>query len=511
MGLLTRMRAATFANPDPWLIEAFGGMPSKSGQRVNHETAMRVATVFGCVRVLAESIAQIPLILYRVGDQDSRERAVDHPLYWLLHNQPNSWQTSFEWRELMMWHAALRGNGYSYINRAGGRIVELLPLDPDRVTVKQLPDYSLNYSISRTGGREPLELTSRDIFHLRGPSVDGVSGLSVVGYAKETIGLAIATEEHGARFFSNGARPSGLLTRPEGKKALSETAAQRLVESFQQKYSGPNAQRTMLLEEGMTFQSVTMKNDDMQFLETRKFQKQDICGIFRVPPHMVADLERATFSNIEQQSTEFVIYALGPWIGRWEQAIGRDLIVERQQGNLFAEFLVDGLLRGDTVSRYQAYNVGITSGWLTRNEARIKENLNPLPGLDEPLEPLNMVPAGTQNDPGTDENNPPDEQGGGGSEDTTANLARLLSGVASAVDGMRDAADRAVSASTAAAHRATTALAAIANREPEPTTVTIAEGAVQVAVKNEAPPPARKPTRFRRNEDGTVSIIYEDA
>lgn len=409
MGILQRIQAATLANPEPWLIDAFGGFPSKSGQRVNHETAMRLSSVFACVRVLSESLAQLPLILYRGGDGDTKQRATDHPLYWLLHNQPNQWQTSFEFRELLMWHAALRGNAYAYINRAGGRIAELLPLDPDKTKVVTKPDLSLSYIVSRMDGRAPLEFAARDIFHLRGPSLDGIQGLSVVTYARETIGLAMATEEHGARFFSNGGRPSGILTRPAEKKALSETAAQNLLNSFVQKYSAENAMRTLLLEEGTTFTPVTMKNDDMQFLETRKFQKEEICSIFRVPPHMIGALDRATFSNIEQQSIDFVTHALGPWLARWEQAIMRDLIHERQQGDVFAEFLVEGLLRGDTISRYSAYGSAITNGWMTRNEVRGKENLNPLPGLDEPLTPVAVAQKDAKDSPPPNAPAPPKE------------------------------------------------------------------------------------------------------
>jgi HK97 family phage portal protein len=313
-----------------------------------------------------------------------------------------------------MWHAALRGNGYAYINRAGGRIVELVPLDPDRVTVKQLADFSLSYSVSRSNGLDPLPLTARDVLHIRGPSKDGIVGLSLVTYAREAIGLAIATEEHGARFFSNAARPSGILARPADKKALSKEAAQSLVDSFTRMYSGQNAQRTVLLEEGTTFQPTTMKNDDMQFLETRKFQKEEICAIFRVPPHMVADLERATFSNIEQQSTEFVTYSLGPWMGRWEQAIQRDLIADRRRANSSPSSSSRG---SSAATRRRAtpptarHHERLDDAERGRGGRRI---LNPLPGLDEPLEPVAVAQPAKSTDGSSDKNRNDSSKNNGG-------------------------------------------------------------------------------------------------
>lgn len=405
MGVLERMRggphASTLANPDMILLESFGALPAKSGQRVNPETAMRCAAVYACIRVLSESIAQLPLLLYRrtmEGTRELKERATDHPLYWTLHNQPNPWQTAFEFRELLMANVLLRGNGYAYINRAGGRIIELLPLHPDRVQVRQGRDFSVSYTVLRDG-QEPLQVPQKDMFHLRGLGSDGVTGVSVISYGREAIGLTMAAEEHGAKLFANAARPSGVLQRPKEAPALSETAAKRLVDSFTAAYGSQNALRTALLEEGTTFTPVTIANDDMQFLQTRKFQRSEIAALFRVPPHMIADLERSTFSNIEQQGTDFVVFACGPWIVRWEQAIVRDLIGERQQGNLFAEFLVDGFLRGDIQSRYGAYNQAVNGGWMSRNEVRIKENLNPVDGLDTFLVPLAMGGTAAPTDP----------------------------------------------------------------------------------------------------------------
>lgn len=381
--------ASGLARPSRWLVEVLGGEKSKSGQSVTPENAMQCAAVNACVRVIAESVAQLPLILYRRTPDGGKVRATEHPLYAKLAVKPNGWQTSFEYREAQQVNLVLRGNAYSFINRVGNRIHELIPIHPDRIEVEQLDDFTVQYVV-KTGEKKTV-IPASEIHHVRGISTNGLTGLNPIHMAREAIGLSLATEEHGARLFQNGARPGAIIKRPKDAPGWSEEAAKRFLESFREAYSGENLSRTAMLEDGMEFQVVGMTSEDAQFLETRKYQRTEIASIFRVPPHMIGDLERATFSNIEHQSLEFVMHSLMPWLRRWEQAISRDLLTEKERETYFAEFLVDGLLRGDIQTRYAAYTQAINSGFMSRNEVRLKENMNPADGLDEFLTPLNMT------------------------------------------------------------------------------------------------------------------------
>lgn len=363
------------------------GIKSASGQIVNADSAMRVAAVYASIRVLAESVAQLPLIVYRrLPGGKGKERATDHPLWKLLHDVPNRWQTSFEFREMCMGHLGLRGNAFALKSRVRGRIRELIPIHPARVEVKQEDDLRITYKISGKDG-SVREYGQKDIFHLRGLSFDGVVGISPITYARESIGLSLATEKHGALLFQNGAKPLGVLRHP-GR--LDKEARENLKQSWQDAHSGGNTHKTALLEEGMEWVSVGMTSEDSQFLETRKFQRSEIASIFRVPPHKIGDLEKATFSNIEQQSIEFVTDSLMPHLRRWEQSITRDLIAPAERGEIFVEFLVDGLLRGDSQARSEFYVKMVNNALLSPNEIRVKENLNPYEGGDEFMKPLNM-------------------------------------------------------------------------------------------------------------------------
>lgn len=377
------------------LAWAYGGAPGASGISVNPDTAMRCAAVYACVRVLAESVAQLPLIVYRRTGA-GKERAPDHPLYSLLHDAPNEWQTSFEFRETCMAHLALRGNAYALKNVVAGRVRELLPISPDRVSVTQNADWSLSYTVSKpSGGSETL--SADKVFHLRGLSANGYLGLSPIQLAREAVGLSLATEKHGATLFANGARTSGVITHP---KNLSAPAQQRLKDSIEEATTGDNLHRLVVLEEDMKWTSVGMTSEDSQFLATREYQRSEIAAIFRIPPHLIGDLAHATFSNIEQQALEFVTYTMLPWLKRWEQRITMDLIAPKDRDTVFAEFNVDGLLRGDMASRYQSYMVAIQNGILNPNEVREMENRNPREGGDLYLTPLNMTtdPTGTATD-----------------------------------------------------------------------------------------------------------------
>jgi HK97 family phage portal protein len=389
--IASRVKAAAssgLAAPERWLYEALTATPVASGVTVTPETAMRCMAVYACVRVLAESMAQLPLAVYRRKPDGGADEAPDHPLYALLHDAPNEWQTSFEWREMSVGHICLRGNAYAFVSRDGDRVLELLPLHPDRVTVEQKNDWSLRYLV-RQGSGEAKEFTSRDVLHLRGFTSNGIVGVTPISHAREAIGLALAAENHGAQLFGNGATPGGVLIH-QGK--LSEEAAKRLKASWQAAHGGANRHGTAVLEEGLKWEQLGITNVDAQFLETRKFQRGEIASLFRVPPHLIGDLERATFSNIEQQSLEFVIHTLMPWVKRWEQRLSRQLLSERDRKTHFLRFKVDGLLRGDIAGRYDAYAVAITNGWMNRNEVRALEGLNRQDGLDEFLSPLNLAP-----------------------------------------------------------------------------------------------------------------------
>ena len=374
-------------------LSALWGSTSQAGVAVNAQTAMQSAAVYSCVQVLAQSIGMLPLCVYAIDDAGIRRRATHHRLWALLQDQPNSFQTAVEFFEMMSAHLCLRGNAYALINRnAKGQILELIPLHPDQVSVQMQTDYRLRYGCTLEGGQR-MALATGDVFHVRGLTLNGWLGISPIAYAREAIGLAMATERFGATLFRNGAKMGGVLEHP-GK--ISKEAADRLRSSFDEAHSGENAHRTAILEEGLKWSKVSMTADDSQFLETRKYQRSEIAAIFRVPPHMIGDLERATFSNIEQQSLEFVNFTLMPWLHRIEKAIRRDLLTPAERTRMMARFNVGNLLRGDAAARAAYYQSGIQQGWMTRNEARHAESdlgvmLNPLEGLDEPLLPLNMI------------------------------------------------------------------------------------------------------------------------
>ena len=371
------------------ISELFRGSRTNSGAYVTPDIAMRVSTVYACVRVLAESVAQLPLLIYeRRGDK--RVRARDYSLYPLLHDAPNSFQSSFEFREMMQGHLTLRGNAYARIirNRATGAVVEILPLHPDNVEVEEM-DYKLAYKIRLLNGQTE-KVRQDQIFHLKGLSSDGFRGLSPITLAREAIGLSIANERYGAQLFGNGAKPGGLLKHPG--KFSSKEVQERVRDSWDAFTSGDNAGKTAVLEEGMDWVKVGMTAEDSQFLEARRFQVSEIARIFRVPPMLLQhDDKTSTYASSEQFMLSFVIHTMTPWLVRWEQAIRMQLMSEKDRERYFSEFLMDGLLRGDIKSRYFSYASAINNGWMSRNEARIKENLDPADGLDEFLRQANMI------------------------------------------------------------------------------------------------------------------------
>lgn len=396
MGLLAqlltpRQRAQYPAHHDYWYAPV--GVPSAAGVSVSPGMALTVSAVWACVRILSETPAALPLNVYRRRGT-SREEARDHPLWSRLHDQPNGWQTALDWREQVTMWAVLWGNGYSRIIPGPRGPVDMLePYHPDLVEPERLPGGRLRYQVVNDDGRRK-PVNDDEIFHVRGPSINGPQGMTLTAYAREAIGLAQATESYGGRFFSQDARPGGILKHP-GR--LSDEAAQRLSDTWQGRRAGPaNAHKTAVLEEGMDWIPVSMASDEAQFLETREFQVAEIARWFRVPLHMIGETSKTTSwgSGVEQLSIGFVIYTLLPWLKRWESAIRRDLVLAPDI--YFVEHVVEGLLRGDSQSRYAAYATGRQWGWLSVNDIRRLENLNPVPGGDAYLQPLNMTPIGTQ-------------------------------------------------------------------------------------------------------------------
>lgn len=397
MGILSKLLRSTTYDPkhprDPGLVALFGGgTATAAGITVTVESAMRITAVMACVRVLSETLASLPLKTYRVRSDGGKEPDRTHPLWALLHDQPNRWQTSFELREMLVGHVALRGNAYAQIVSTGGRgVAELIPLHPDRVRPFFAPDGTRAYEYRPDVGPRRI-LLQEEVLHIPGLGFDGLQGLDPIMYAREALGLSIATEAFGARFFANDARPGVYLQHPT---LVSEAAATRLKESWEKRHRGSdNAHRVAVLEEGMTVSAIGVDPDHAQFLETRKFQIAEIARMFRIPPHMIGDLEKATFSNIEQQSLEFVTHTIRPWAVRIEQSIRRDLLTESEKRTHVVEFDVNGLLRGDIKSRYEAFATGRNWGWLSVNDIRRLENLNPIDKGDIYLQPLNMVEAG---------------------------------------------------------------------------------------------------------------------
>lgn len=361
------------------------GMTS-SGMQVDPNTAITTSAVYACVRLLAESIAGLPLHVYKYEGQ-GKVKVPGHPLYTLLHDVPNSEMTSFTWRETSMAHILLWGNLYSQIIRdRAGRVVGLYPLQPSRMTVNRDKNLKVYYTYTlfqddnpNMKNKKSVDLPAEQVLHIPGLGYDGLVGYSPIAMAKTAIGMCLATENFGSSFFQNGARLGGVLEHPGTLKDPEKVRA-----AWQAAYGGSgNTGKVAVLEEGLKYQQIAIPPEDAQYLQTRKFQINEIARIFRVPPHMIGDLEKATFSNIEEQSLEFVKYTLNPWVVRWEQGLSKALLTEeeRRQG-YFIKFNIDGLMRGDYKSRMDGYAVGRQNGWLSTNDIREMENMNPIPAED---------------------------------------------------------------------------------------------------------------------------------
>ena len=355
---------------------------TSSGKVVTERSAMQMTAVYACVRILSEAVAGLPLNLYRYNDDGGKEKAFDHPLYRLLHDEPNPEMSSFVFRETLMTHLLLWGNSFVQIIRNGkGEIVALYPLMPNKMTVRRNEDGQLYYTYQKSSDELPKDnnyivtLHPSDVLHIPGLGFDGLVGYSPIAMAKNAIGLAMATEEYGSKFFANGAAPSGVLEHPG---TIKDPA--RVRESWQATFGGSgNSNKIAVLEEGMKYTPISISPEQAQFLETRKFQIDEIARIFRVPPHMIGDLEKSSFNNIENMSREFVTYTLDPWVARIESNMYRMLLSNEEKKHYTIRFNVDGLLRGDYKSRMEGYAIGINNGFLCPNDVRALENMNLIP------------------------------------------------------------------------------------------------------------------------------------
>lgn len=398
MSVLARLlgveqRAYSLADLDALMDGQLGGTASGTGIWVDAGTAMTSAVVYACVNVLAQTIASLPLLVYRRLPSGGKERSPEHRLYSILHDAPNPEMTSYEFRACLVGHVCLWGNAYAEIEMSDAGINGLWPLRPDRMTPARNEAGELVYDYRLPSG-QTKRFRFQQIMHWRGLSSNGIIGYSPIQQAAEAIGLDLATRQYGAKFFGNDSRPGGILTHPN---KLSPDAAKRLKASWEDAHRGlSNSQRVAVLEEGVQWTAIGIPPEQAQFLETRRYGRAEIAALYRVPLHLINDLERATFSNIEHQSLEFVQYSLVPWLVQIEQGIKRDLFrISDGKRTHFAEHLVDGLLRGDVASRFGAYQVARQNGWLNANEIRMLENLNPIPGEEGStyLWPANMTPA----------------------------------------------------------------------------------------------------------------------
>ena len=353
-----------------------------SGKTVNERTALQTTAVYACVRILSETIASLPLHVYRYTE-GGKAKDTEHVLYTLLHDEPNPDMTSFVFRETLMSHLLIWGNAYSQILRdRSGQVIGLYPLLPDQMRVHRSEKGKLFYVYNRYEEDNPnfqekgsIVLSQEEVLHIPGLGFDGLIGYSPIALAKNAVGMTLACEEYGASFFGNGANPGGVLEHPG---ILKDPGKVR--DSWNSVYQGTrNAHKVAVLEEGMSYKQIGIPPEEAQFLETRKFQINEIARLFRIPPHMVGDLEKSSFSNIEQQSLEFVKYTLDPWVVRFEQALKKSLLLPEEKKTHFIKFNVDGLLRGDYQSRMNGYAIGRQNGWLSTNDIRELEELNPIP------------------------------------------------------------------------------------------------------------------------------------
>ncbi|WP_312247310.1 phage portal protein [Stutzerimonas nitrititolerans] len=363
------------------------GAVAVSGVQVNSASAIRFAAFFACLKVLSEDVGKLPIKLYKERPDRGRDVAKGHKVHRLISRRPNDFMTASEFWEMCVAHVVLRGNFYAFKVIVGGEVVELLPLNPGSVVPKLRDDWTLWYDVTFANGTRDV-LPASEIFHVRGLSLDGIRGLSALEYARETLGLGIAAERHGAKLFVNGANPGGAL---ETEQTLTDEVFERVKSSWNEKHTGlENSHKVAILEGGLKWTSVTMTNTDAQWLENRKHTDNQICGLLRVPPHKIAILDRSTNNNIEHQSLDYVNDGLMPHLNRIENRIRIDLLNERDEEDHFAKFNVSALLRGDMKARSQFYKDMVYLGAYSPNDVLELEDRNPREGGDIYLTPSNM-------------------------------------------------------------------------------------------------------------------------
>lgn len=386
-----------------------------SGVYVTEDTALRMVTVMSCVRAIAETVGNLPLVLYRENGR-IREPAKDDSLYEILYKRPNDWQTATDFWQMMTAHAVLRGNGYAQIVAGRrGAVEQLRPLHPDRMTVKRLENGRLRYEYRMPDSAVVTNYTQDEIFHLRGLSLDGIVGVSPITLHAETIGGSHATEMFGSNYFGNACVPSFAI---EYDKPLKTEQIRVLKESIRGEHGGPsNAHKVMILEAGMKLSQMKVSAQDAQLIEARKLNDAQICSIFRVPPHLAGVQDKSTYNGLEQQNLSAITYTFMPWCRRIEQAIGRDLITD---DTLYAKFNMNALLRGDSQARQAFYASALQNGYKSINEVRALEDDNPIEGGDEYRVQLNMVNTGPSQTVGTEPEDTEDDEAGDDAGDASA-------------------------------------------------------------------------------------------
>lgn len=374
----------TLKAPSTWLLNILG--ISDTDINVNNDTALTHSAVWSCVKVLSETIATLPFHVYERTDK-GRAISYQHPVNFLISSEPNQNMTSFTWREVMQTHLCLNGNAFTWIKRNGGnQPTELILINRDILDIKTY-EGRLFYQIKDIPGL----VDGADMLHIPALTLDGLMGLSPIAAARENIQLGLAAQKFGNNFFKNGANLNGYITVPE---VLTDEAYERLKASWDKRYSGHSKNsQTAILEQGSKYERIGIPPEDAQFLETRKFQVNEIARIFRVPPHMIGDLERATFSNIEHQAIEFVTHTITPWLVRWEQELNRKLFSKAEKGRFYVKFNTNALLRGDAAARGNFYRSMFNVGAISQNDIRSLEDMNDIEGGDRYYVPLNMIPS----------------------------------------------------------------------------------------------------------------------
>ncbi len=387
-----------------WMEKLFGvGVTSVSGVEVDPDSALRQSGVWRAVNLISGAVGFLPVGVYEQLPDGGKNRIRANPAARLLNRRANPFMSASALRETMMGHALTWGNGYAEIERDnGGRAIQLWLLLPNRTEPKLDENKRLFYEVTPKSGGSPKRLPWQNVLHLHGLGWDGLKGYSVISYAVDSIGLSLGAEKFAGGYFGRGATPGGVIQIPE---KMDPEDRQKLKEDWAEMHKGlDNAHRVAILEEGAQWQQIGISAKDSQLLESRKFGLGDVSRWFGVPPHMLGDLERATFSNIEQQGIEFVTWSLAPWLKRWEDECAYKLLPADQQDTVFCEFITAALLKGDTASRFAAYMVGRQAGFLSINDIRRFENMNPIADGDDYLQPLNMVPVGETPPNGQDAN-----------------------------------------------------------------------------------------------------------